>query len=99
MANNPSRVAHADLVRFIAAAYRAAGVPEADAAKAAELMAASDISGAGGHGGFRLPQYIRPIKAGGVHPPARGRAIPPAKGTPPGRGGNGARRPGVSPAR
>src|SRR5256885_14048383 len=63
----PPRVAHADLIRFIAAAYRAAGIPEADAAKAAELMAASDISGADGHGVFRLPQYIRRIKAGGLN--------------------------------
>src|SRR6267154_565921 len=34
---NP-RIAHADLTRFIAAAYRAVGIPEADAAKAAELV-------------------------------------------------------------
>jgi LDH2 family malate/lactate/ureidoglycolate dehydrogenase len=65
--SSASRVAHADLVRFIAAAYRAAGIPEPDAAKAAELMAASDISGADGHGVFRLPQYIRRIKAGGLN--------------------------------
>jgi hypothetical protein len=57
------RVSHADLIRFIAAAYRAVGIPQTDAAKAAELMAASDISGADGHGVFRLPQYIRRIKA------------------------------------
>ena len=30
-----ARVPHADLIRFIAAAYRAVGIPEADAAKAA----------------------------------------------------------------
>src|SRR5437764_235622 len=64
---NAARVAHADLIRFIAAAYRAVGIPEADAAKAAELMAASDIGGADGHGVFRLPQYIRRIKAGGLN--------------------------------
>src|ERR1700726_1785270 len=57
------RVSHAALIAFIASAYRAAGVPTADAQKAAELMAASDISGADGHGVFRLPQYIRRIKA------------------------------------
>ena len=62
-----ARIAHADLVRFIAAAYRAAGIPDADAAKAAELMAQSDISGADGHGVFRLPQYMRRIKAGGLN--------------------------------
>src|SRR5258705_13520117 len=62
-----SRIAAADLIRFIAAAYRAVGIPQADAAKAAELMAASDLSGADGHGVFRLPQYIRRIKAGGLN--------------------------------
>lgn len=61
------RVAHDDLVHFIAAAYRAAGIPEADAQKAAGLMAQSDISGADGHGVFRLPQYIRRIRAGGLN--------------------------------
>src|SRR2546421_11472049 len=60
-------VAHAELIRFIDAAYRAAGIPQAAAEKAAELMAASDISGADGHGVFRLPQYIRRIKAGGLN--------------------------------
>src|ERR1700724_2441731 len=65
--SSASRVAHADLIRFIAAAYRAVGIPQPDAAKAAELMAASDISGADGHGVFRLPQYIRRIKAGGLN--------------------------------
>src|SRR5437868_5426269 len=62
-----ARIAHKTLIEFIAAAYRAAGIPQADAAKAAELMAASDISGADGHGVFRLPQYIRRIKAGGLN--------------------------------
>jgi hypothetical protein len=57
------RVSHADLIRFIAAAYRAVGISAGEAEKAAELMAASDISGADGHGVFRLPQYIRRIKA------------------------------------
>src|SRR5438876_948729 len=62
-----ARIAHKTLIEFIAAAYRAAGIPAADAQKAAELMAASDISGADGHGVFRLPQYIRRIKAGGLN--------------------------------
>src|SRR2546423_3229058 len=64
---NAARVAHAELIRFIDAAYRAVGIPQADAAKPAELMAASDISGADGHGVFRLPQYIRRIRAGGLN--------------------------------
>ncbi len=63
LATTNPRVAHADLLRFIAAAYRAVGISPTEAEKAAELMAASDISGADGHGVFRLPQYIRRIKA------------------------------------
>jgi LDH2 family malate/lactate/ureidoglycolate dehydrogenase len=61
------RVNHAALIEFIASAYRAAGIAAADAQKAAELMAQSDISGANGHGVFRLPQYIRRIETGGIN--------------------------------
>jgi L-2-hydroxycarboxylate dehydrogenase (NAD+) len=57
----------ARLALFAAAAYRAVGVPEADAAAAAELMLRSDLAGADGHGIFRLPQYIRRIRAGGLN--------------------------------
>jgi LDH2 family malate/lactate/ureidoglycolate dehydrogenase len=63
----PARVPAAALQGFIAAAYRAVGIAASAAEKAAELMAASDISGADGHGVFRLPQYIRRIKAGGLN--------------------------------
>ncbi|MBV9551422.1 MAG: Ldh family oxidoreductase, partial [Alphaproteobacteria bacterium] len=61
------RVSHARLIAFIARAYRAAGVPEADAKRAADFMARSDLSGADGHGVFRLPQYIRRIQTGGIN--------------------------------
>src|SRR5258707_14773327 len=61
------RIAAGRLTGFIAAAYRAVGIAALDAEKAAELMAASDISGADGHGVFRLSQYIRRIKAGGLN--------------------------------
>src|SRR5438876_11374512 len=76
-----ARIAHKTLIEFIAAAYRAAGIPAADAAKAAELMAASDISGADGHGVFRLPQYIRRIKAGGLNTRPEIKVIRQAKAT------------------
>src|SRR5438874_13704428 len=75
------RIAHAELVRFIAAAYRAVGISTAEAEKAAELMAASDISGADGHGVFRLPQYIRRIKAGGLNTKPEIKVIRRAKAT------------------
>ncbi len=62
-----SRIAEAELTGFVAAAYRAVGIAAPAAERAAELMAASDLSGADGHGVFRLPQYIRRIKAGGLN--------------------------------
>src|SRR3977135_1939786 len=58
MANDTSRISHSRLIEFIAAAYRAVGIPEADAAKAAELMAASDISGAAGQCGLTLQNNL-----------------------------------------
>ena len=45
----------------------AAGLPQADAAQCAELMTEADLTGADGHGIFRLPQYVRRLKAGGVN--------------------------------
>ncbi len=44
------------------------GLPDADAKKVAELMLEADLTGADAHGVFRLPQYVRRIKAGGVNP-------------------------------
>jgi LDH2 family malate/lactate/ureidoglycolate dehydrogenase len=61
------RISAAKLIRFIAAAYRAVGISATAAERAAQLMATSDLSGADGHGVFRLPQYIRRIKAGGLN--------------------------------
>ncbi len=51
-------------------AFVAAGLPQADAARCAALMTEADLTGADGHGIFRLPQYIRRMKAGGfnTHP-------------------------------
>ena len=76
-----ARVEAAALVRFIAAAYRAVGIAPEAAARAAELMAASDLSGADGHGVFRLPQYIRRIKAGGLNTAPDIRVIRQARAT------------------
>jgi L-2-hydroxycarboxylate dehydrogenase (NAD+) len=61
------RIAAATLTQFVASAYRAVGIAAADAETAAELMVASDLAGADGHGVFRLPQYIRRIQAGGMN--------------------------------
>src|SRR5258706_14364986 len=63
-------VASSAIMAFIKDAMRAVGMPEADAAKVAELMVEADLTGADAHGVFRLPQYVRRIKAGGVNPKA-----------------------------
>ncbi len=52
---------------LIADAFVAAGLPYDDAARCAELMTEADLTGADGHGIFRLPQYIRRLKAGGFN--------------------------------
>lgn len=56
-----------ELRRFMADAFAAVSIPKEDAARIADLMARADESGADGHGIFRLPQYIRRIKAGAVN--------------------------------
>ncbi len=57
--------------RFIADAMTAVGLPAADAAKIGQLMTEADLTGADAHGIFRLPQYVRRIRAGGVNPRPR----------------------------
>src|SRR3954471_20649635 len=53
---------------LITDALSAAGLPREDAAKCAELMGEADLTGADAHGVFRLPQYVRRLKAGGFNP-------------------------------
>ena len=55
------------LKTFIQHALTAVGLPDADAATVAALMAAADLQGSDGHGVSRLPQYVRRIKAGGFN--------------------------------
>jgi L-2-hydroxycarboxylate dehydrogenase (NAD+) len=52
---------------LIADALTAAGLPPSDAARCAELMTEADLTGADGHGIFRLPQYVRRLAAGGFN--------------------------------
>jgi L-2-hydroxycarboxylate dehydrogenase (NAD+) len=61
------RFASAALADFIGEALTAAGLPADDAAKVAGLMTEADLTGADAHGIFRLPQYIRRIRAGGFN--------------------------------
>ncbi len=67
-ASDGARVAAPAIAAFITDAMVAVGLPDADAAKVAELMVEADLVGADAHGVFRLPQYVRRIKAGGVNP-------------------------------
>jgi L-2-hydroxycarboxylate dehydrogenase (NAD+) len=55
------------LRKFIADAFRAVGMPDADARIVAELMTEADVWGSESHGVFRLPHYVRRIRAGGVN--------------------------------
>jgi LDH2 family malate/lactate/ureidoglycolate dehydrogenase len=61
------------LHRFIYAAFRSQGLPEADSECIARLMTEADLQGSDGHGVIRLPQYIKRIRAGGInkHPNIR----------------------------
>src|SRR3989442_9765791 len=56
------------LTSFICDALAAVGLPPADATKVAGLMLEADLTGADAHGVFRLPQYVRRLRGGGVNP-------------------------------
>src|SRR3954466_8735865 len=73
MDSPPARFEPESLRRFVACVFEAVGMPEVDARTVAELMVDADLGGAEGHGIFRLPQYVRRIRAGGVnlHPAIR----------------------------
>jgi len=60
-------VTFARLKAFIQEAMIRLGLPDADAAAVAGLMAEADLQGSDGHGVSRLPQYARRIKAGGFN--------------------------------
>jgi L-2-hydroxycarboxylate dehydrogenase (NAD+) len=62
-----TRVPAAAIAGLIEDALARVGLPAADAAKVAELMTEADLTGADAHGVFRLPQYVRRLRAGGVN--------------------------------
>ena len=61
------RLSSSDLEAFVARALIAVGLPAPDAEQVARLMILADLRGADGHGIFRLPQYVRRIRAGGMN--------------------------------
>jgi LDH2 family malate/lactate/ureidoglycolate dehydrogenase len=68
MSGEGARVPVSSIVSFIRESLAAAGLPKDDAAKTAELMVEADLVGADAHGVFRLPQYVKRLKAGGINP-------------------------------
>ncbi|WP_237214387.1 Ldh family oxidoreductase [Falsiroseomonas oryziterrae] len=62
------RIRHAAMIAFIADVLRAHGLREADARRVGELMVEADLTGADSHGIFRLPQYVRRLRAKGMNP-------------------------------
>src|SRR5258708_18015802 len=68
--NNPDpapRVSADRLRTFISQAFEKAGVPAGDAGILADLITEADLRGTDTHGVFRLPLYVRRIKAGGIN--------------------------------
>jgi len=63
-----ARASPAAIVELIRDCMLAVGLPGADAMKIAILMMEADLAGADAHGVFRLPQYVKRIKAGGINP-------------------------------
>ena len=55
------------LERFIRRCLTSVGMSERDARVAAELMSEADLNGSDGHGVFRLPQYVKRIRSGGIN--------------------------------
>jgi LDH2 family malate/lactate/ureidoglycolate dehydrogenase len=56
------------IIKFILDCLRSQGLSGTDAMIIAVRMLEADYSGADAHGIFRLPQYVRRIKAGGINP-------------------------------
>ncbi|HEU4342673.1 MAG TPA: Ldh family oxidoreductase [Candidatus Binatia bacterium] len=70
MAPAPSterRFKSGELEAFVARALTAVGLRAPDAERVARLMILADLRGSDGHGIFRLPQYVRRIRAGGTN--------------------------------
>jgi LDH2 family malate/lactate/ureidoglycolate dehydrogenase len=65
------RIPAATIRAFMVDAFRACGLPEADAAIVADAMLDADISGSDAHGIFRLAGYVRLLKRGHFNPRAQ----------------------------
>jgi L-2-hydroxycarboxylate dehydrogenase (NAD+) len=63
-----TRVPADAITGLITDALNTVGMPASDAVSVAHFMTEADLTGADAHGVFRLPQYVRRLKAGGVNP-------------------------------
>jgi len=63
----PPRVSAERLRSFILRAFEKAGLAAEDACVLGELITEADLRGSDTHGVFRLPLYVRRIKAGGIN--------------------------------
>src|SRR5262245_18664982 len=61
------RLPPATVRAFIIDALTTVGLPQDDAAIVAGLMVETDLAGADAHGVFRLPHYVRRLRAGGTN--------------------------------
>jgi len=66
-AGDQARIAPDELAAFVARAFVAAGLPDADAQTVADLMVEADSRGSDTHGVIRLPLYVRRLRAGGIN--------------------------------
>jgi L-2-hydroxycarboxylate dehydrogenase (NAD+) len=62
------RISGATLHSFLNDAFRACGLPQADAATVAKAMLEADLTGSDAHGVFRLAGYVRQLKRGVFNP-------------------------------
>ena len=69
--NSPTLVNPARLLEFASAAYRQAGMPEADALLSADTLVQADLWGHQSHGVMRLSWYLGRLRAGVCDPVAK----------------------------
>jgi len=74
-AADQARVPAMQLAGFVARAFVAAGLQDADAQAVAGLMVEADLRGSDTHGVIRLPLYVRRLRAGGINPSANIRTL------------------------
>src|SRR5262245_53617387 len=65
---HPPRIPARALLAFTADAFRACGLPDADATTVAAAMIEADLTGSDAHGIFRLAQYVRWLREGRINP-------------------------------